>query len=78
MDLITALRERYPKACFIMATMLDERSLMEKAFDNGCNVFLVKPHGFMELFRRLQEVGPDPEKMNRMIIDQYGPRQFRG
>jgi hypothetical protein len=61
-----------------MATMLDERSLMEQAFANGCNVFLVKPHGFMELFRRLQEIGPDPEQLNRMIIDQYGPRPFRG
>ena len=77
-DLIAKLRERYPKACVIMATMLDERALMEQAFANGCNVFLVKPHGFMELFRRLQEFGPDPEHLNHLVIDQHGFRPFRG
>jgi DNA-binding response OmpR family regulator len=78
-ELLTQLHKRYPTARMIMATMLDERSLMAKAFENGCDVFLVKPHGFMELFRRIQmpsEGGEDPLK--RLIIDQYGPRPYRG
>ena len=57
---------------------LDERALMAQAFENGCNVFLVKPHGFMELFKRLQETGPDPEQLNHLVIDQYGLRPYRG
>ncbi len=77
-DLLIKLRQKYPEARMIMATMLDERALMTKAFENGCNVFLVKPFGFMELFRRLQKYGPDDEELNRMIIDQYGPRPYRG
>jgi DNA-binding NarL/FixJ family response regulator len=72
------LRQRYPAARMVMATMLDERALMAKAFENGCNVFLVKPHGIMELFRRIQQHGTEDEEMNRMIIDQYGPRPYRG
>jgi CheY-like chemotaxis protein len=78
-ELLSQLHQRYPGARLVMATMLDERSLMAKAFDNGCDVFLVKPHGFMELFRRIQmspESGEDP--LERLIIDQYGPRPYRG
>jgi CheY-like chemotaxis protein len=77
-DLLIKLRQRYPEARMVMATMLDERALMSKAFENGCNVFLVKPHGFMELFRRIQQSGTEDQDLNRMIIDQYGPRPYRG
>ena len=77
-ELLIQLRKRYPTARMIMATMLDERALMAKAFENGCDVFMVKPHGFMELFRRLQSTEPIEEKLNRLIIDQYGPRPYRG
>ncbi len=77
-DLLIQLRKRYPGARMIMATMLDERQLMTKAFDNGCDVFLVKPHGFMELFRRVQMPGCGENNLNRLIIDQYGPRPYRG
>jgi two-component system chemotaxis response regulator CheY len=77
-DLLVELRQKYPDARMIMATMLDERALMAKAFENGCNVFLVKPFGFMELFRRLQQYGPDDDELNRMVIDQYGLRPYRG
>jgi CheY-like chemotaxis protein len=78
-ELLIQLHERYPTARMVMATMLDERSLMAKAFENGCDVFLVKPHGFMELFRRIQmpsESGED--QLTRLVIDQYGPRPYRG
>jgi CheY-like chemotaxis protein len=77
-DLLIKLRPIYPSARMIMATMLDERSLMAKAFENGCDVFLVKPHGFMELFRRLQAaVTTGQDELQRLIIDQYGPRPYR-
>jgi CheY-like chemotaxis protein len=78
-ELLCQLRPKYPSTRMIMATMLDERALMAKAFDNGCDVFLVKPHGFMELFRRLQMPAPPGEdNLKRLIIDQYGPRPYRG
>jgi CheY-like chemotaxis protein len=76
--LLIKMRERYPQARMVMATMLDERALMAQAFENGCNVFLVKPHGFMELFRRIMQSGIESDDLNRMIIDQYGPRPYRG
>jgi DNA-binding response OmpR family regulator len=70
-DLLIKLRPRFPDARMVMATMLDERPLMAKAFENGCDVFLVKPHGFMELFRRLQAPDvPGEDKLRRLIIDQ--------
>lgn len=77
-DLLIKMRQRYPKARMVMATMLDERALMTRAFEAGCNVFMVKPHGFMELFRRIVQSGTESEELNRMIIDQYGPRPYRG
>ena len=77
--LLAQLRAQFPKAILIMATMHDERSLMEQAFETGCDVFLVKPHGFMELFKRLKASPPGGEGMHeRLIIDQYGPRAYRG
>jgi CheY-like chemotaxis protein len=78
-QLATALRARFPKTYLVIATMLDERSLMEQAFAAGCNAFLVKPHGFMELFKRLTTT-PEIEVMQswpQVIIDQYGPRVFK-
>lgn len=78
-ELLSQLRPQYPDAKLVMATMLDERALMAKAFENGCDVFLVKPHGFMELFRRLQlPCPPGTDHLQRLIIDQYGPRPYRG
>lgn len=78
LDLMKELRQRYPEAYLVIATMYDERSLMEEVFAAGCNVFLVKPHGFMELFQRL--MSSDIETMKAgppLVIDQYGPRQFK-
>jgi DNA-binding NarL/FixJ family response regulator len=63
-----------------MATMHDERTMMREAFEAGCSAFLVKPHGFMELFKRVQNVVKDPsclEKLHGLIFDQYGPRPWR-
>jgi CheY-like chemotaxis protein len=69
------LRRRYPDVYIIVATMYDERSLMESVFHKGGNVFLVKPHGFMELYKRL--ITPNGITLDdRLIIDQYGPRPY--
>ena len=77
LELTVRLRKQYPDACLIIATMHDERSLMQSAFDKGCDVFLVKPHGFMELFKRLTSEGSEGLRANRpLVIDQFGPRPF--
>jgi CheY-like chemotaxis protein len=78
LELLGKLRARFPEACLVIATMYDDRARMEQAFDAGCNVFLVKPHGFMELFRRL--IAGELQAMRGgppTIIDQYGPRPFK-
>lgn len=75
-ELLCQLSAQHPEARMVMATMLDERELMAKAFENGCDVFLVKPHGFMELFRRLMAANDDT--LQHLIIDQFGPRPYRG
>lgn len=78
LQLIATLRQRFPEACLIIATMLDERSLIEDAFRQGCHIFLVKPHGFMELYQRL--VSSDAAALRNgppLVIDQYGPRVFK-
>jgi two-component system, response regulator YesN len=78
LDLVVELRKKFPKAYLVVASMYDERSTIDKAFAAGCNVYLVKPHGFMELFKRLMQselpaLCADPP----LIVDQYGPRLFK-
>lgn len=77
-DLIKTLRADYPDSLLVMATMHDHRELIDEAFDAGADVFLVKPHGFMELYRRLQEVDSNTNLLRRLVIDQYGPRPYKG
>lgn len=78
LEVVHTLRAENPEATLIMATMHDDRTMMASAFKAGCDVFLVKPHGFMELFRRLKEADANPASLKRIIIDQYGPRPYRG
>ncbi|TVR24815.1 MAG: response regulator [Anaerolineaceae bacterium] len=75
---ITAqIRSRFPKAYIVVATMHDERSLMQEVFRVGGNCFLVKPHGFMDLFRKLTTNSIDQLRDGDCtVIDQYGPRAF--
>ncbi|MBE2196350.1 MAG: response regulator [Anaerolinea sp.] len=77
-DVIAQMRAENPESVLIMATMHDDRDLIDRAFVAGIDVFLVKPHGFMELYKRLQEVDSDASLLRRMVIDQYGPRPYRG
>ncbi len=77
LQLTYTLRKCYPDAYIVVATMHDERSLMESVFLKGGNCFLVKPHGFMELFKRLTTTEISELCLGApMVIDQYGPRQF--
>ena len=78
LDLVVELRKKFPKAYLVVASMYDERTTIDKAFAAGCNVYLVKPHGFMELYKRLNQselsvLGVEPP----LVIDQYGPRLFK-
>jgi CheY-like chemotaxis protein len=78
LEMTHRLRQQFPDACIVVATMHDERSLMQSAFNKGCDVFLVKPHGFMDLFKRLTTEGSEGLHRTRpLIIDQYGPRPFQ-
>jgi DNA-binding response OmpR family regulator len=77
-ELVREFRKSYPETRLVMATMLDDRDLIRKAFEVGCDVFLVKPHGFMELFKRLQRLENEPDVLSKIIIDVYGPRDFKG
>ncbi|MBL8118416.1 MAG: response regulator [Anaerolineae bacterium] len=78
LELVAHLRERYTGSCLVVASMYDERSMIEKAFAAGCNIYLVKPHGFMELFQRLLKDGVNVLRNGPLlVIDQYGPRQFK-
>lgn len=78
LDLTSKLRQRYPEVCIVVATMHDERSLMESAYARGCDIFLVKPHGFMDLFKKLTSIGVELLRDEcPLIIDQYGLRSFK-
>jgi CheY-like chemotaxis protein len=78
LELTLRLRRQYPNACLVVATMHDEPSLMESAFTRGCDVFLVKPHGFMDLFKRLTSGGAASlHAGGPLVIDQFGQREFR-
>jgi len=71
------IRQLYPHAYIVVATMHDQRSLIEKAFNKGSNCYLVKPHGFMELFKRLTTVDlAELTRQGYVVIDQYGPRTY--
>ncbi len=78
LEVIAKLRGDNPESLLVMATMHDDRHLIDEAFAAGVDVFLVKPHGFMELYQRLKEVEADASSLRRLIIDQYGPRPYKG
>lgn len=77
LEIVARLRKRFPSACLVIATMHDERTLMDSAFARGCDLFMVKPHGFVELFKRLQTQGTEGLHASRpLVIDQYGLRNY--
>jgi len=76
-ELIKHFHKQVPTAKLIMATMLDDRSLIREAFAQGCDAFLVKPHGYMELYKRLQILPIEPTSVNNLVFDKYGIRSFK-
>lgn len=75
--LTSMLRKQFPNAVLGVATMHDEVSLMESVFERGGNLFLVKPHGFMELYKKLTTLDLAVLRTGEpLVIDQYGPRAF--
>src|SRR5438105_4989044 len=78
LEVIARLRADNPEALLVMATMHDDRPLIDQAFQSGVDVFLVKPFGFMELYKRLLTVDSNTELLRRLVIDQFGPRPYRG
>ncbi|MEL6526060.1 MAG: response regulator [Chloroflexota bacterium] len=78
LEMTARLRKTFPDMCIVVATMHDEHSLMHSAFKRGCDVFMVKPHGFMTLFKAVTNDGHTQLRAQRpQIIDQYGMRAFR-
>ncbi len=78
MDLVVQLRALQPEALLLVATVWSEPSKINSAFASGCDVFLVKPHGFMDLFKRLKKLPDGRDQLTRIIIDQYGCRPYSG
>lgn len=75
LQLVYQLRQTHPETYVVVATMHDERALMQSVHQKGGNCFLVKPHGFMELFKRLTTMSlSDLMAEDFVVIDQYGPR----
>lgn len=80
-EVLQILRQRLPDAVIVMATMHDDRSMIREAFENGCNAFMVKPHGFMELYRLVAAAREDAGDfliLDGLIFDHFGQRQWRG
>jgi DNA-binding response OmpR family regulator len=80
LELIRQLRVSNPDIMLVMATMHDHRELIDEAFQVGADMFIVKPNGFIELYRSLNLVDGQNKDMltQRYIIDQYGPRRYKG
>ena len=79
-ELLKKIREKLPTTKIVMATMHDDRAIIEEAFAVGCNAFLVKPNGFMELFHMIKEVCEDLSclnKLDNLIFDHHGSRPWR-
>ena len=77
-ELMKILRTISPTMLLIMFTINDEPALIQKAFAAGANMFIVKPCGFMELYRALK----DPhskilECPDLQLIDVHGLHQYK-
>ena len=76
-EVLPQLREIAPNAKIVMATMYDQRSMIREAFETGCNAFLVKPHGFMEIYKLVSSAlakEGNLDCLDNLIFDQYGRR----
>lgn len=79
-DVLSQMRAQIPDTKIMMATMFDEPSMINEAFDAGANAFLVKPHGFMDLYRLVNQCVQENtglDCLDNQIFDQYGRRGWR-
>ncbi|MFZ4814264.1 MAG: response regulator transcription factor [Phototrophicaceae bacterium] len=77
LQLTMRLRERFGDALIVVATMYDDHMWKKKSFEAGCDIFLVKPNGFMDLFRRLTTTDiAHIRAEGATVIDHYGVRPF--
>ncbi|MEP7285905.1 MAG: response regulator [Chloroflexota bacterium] len=78
-QLIKKIHEISPDMMLVMATMHDHTQLIDEAFEAGVHMFLIKPNGFIELYRALLS-GDNTilSRENRYIVDNYGPRKYKG
>jgi len=77
LDLLAQLRLAYPETLMIMATVQDDDSVIERAFRVGCDIFLVKPYGLVELVTQLRNRTFD-RSVGRLIGDRNGLHPYRG
>ncbi len=76
-QLLSQFRTQFPECILVMATMHDSPQVIRSAFEKGCNIFIVKPHGFMQLFKLLSDEDTTlSANATFLLIDQYGPRPF--
>jgi CheY-like chemotaxis protein len=79
LELIRYMRQHYPDVMLIMATVYDDVSLIERAFRAGTDIFMVKPNGFIELYKHLSASRVDDAFLqNQWIADAGGLRPYRG
>jgi DNA-binding response OmpR family regulator len=77
LDLTKRIRAKHEETCIVIASMHDERAIMSSAFSKGCDIYLVKPNGFVDLFKRLTTLANgDLRAGTPLIMDQYGVRRY--
>jgi DNA-binding response OmpR family regulator len=69
-ELLSSLRPNLPDATFVVATVVDDEGLMTRAFDMGCNYYVLKPNGLKKLY----EACSNPEQ----LLNPNAKELFRG
>lgn len=79
LDVVRHMRQHYPDIMLIMATVYDDAVLIERAFKAGVDIFMVKPNGFIELYKHLSANRADEQFFQQhWIADAAGLRPYRG
>jgi CheY-like chemotaxis protein len=79
LQVVRHMRQHYPDVMIVMATVYDDVVLIERAFKAGIDIFMVKPNGFIELYKHLTTNRTDEEFFRQpWIADAGGLRPYRG
>jgi CheY-like chemotaxis protein len=79
LEVVRYMRQHYPDVVLIMATVYDDVALIERAFKAGIDIFMVKPNGFLELYKHLSSNSADHDFFKQQwIADVGGLRPYRG